>query len=251
MQQQLKQKHRQLITIKNDLNRYKQLQSVKHQNRHDVAASTAGVKPAGLQDAQQILLGVLCDLEQGIRGANIDSGSFVMQNIRDSKYFVIYPTVIDVQASYKNILVFVNKLLGLKQLVTFRELELRKENSDAEILNAHFILEINMNKYELTNNAAFGQALDIFAAIKIMDKDIFSKPHNIFYGLNLWAIKELQFLGMVKKNDQVFGVISDPLGAIHQVAVGDKLGLKQDKIAVINERGIFFVNSKDNIWRKN
>ena len=122
-------------------------------------------------------------------------------------------------------------------LVVIEDLSLQKKNNeDVDDLQMQILLMIYKNKYMLAEGI---KSWSIPLTI----------PHIFKQGINskdlyLWANKELRFLGLIKEAGAVFGVISDPLGGVYRVKVGDKVGLNNSVIAAINECGIKMVKKE-------
>jgi Tfp pilus assembly protein PilO len=158
------------------------------------------------------------------------------QTNKEDEFFIIYPIKLEIGGSYKNLLEFVNNVFNQPYFIAFEELALQKKANDdgGDELNMQVLITVYRNKMPVKTSEA---PLQNNSAINPPGNDVFTKTitkTNLF----LWATKELTFLGMIKQNQNTYGFVSDPMGGIHRVAVGDKIGLKQSKITAINEHGI-------------
>ncbi|MDR1057615.1 MAG: pilus assembly protein PilP [Coxiellaceae bacterium] len=58
----------------------------------------------------------------------------------------------------------------------------------------------------------------------------------------------MRFLGLIRDTQTILGIVSDPMGGIYRVKVGDKIGVSQNRIVAIGERKIVTTNPVDNIY---
>lgn len=117
-------------------------------------------------------------------------------------------------------------------------------------MSGQILLKIYQSQRELSKNKIYSQLLINQSSIDIPERDIF-KLSTVAMSLDLWSSKELAFLGLVKQGELTLGIVSDPLGGIYRVAVGDRIGLNQSKITAIDKHGITTVNRTDNLLHGN
>jgi len=71
--------------------------------------------------------------------------------------------------------------------------------------------------------------------------------------LEAFSIDTLTMVGGLARNEEVWGLILDPNGRVHRVAVGDYLGLNNGKVTEIHESFVAFmelVPAGENRWRE-
>jgi type IV pilus assembly protein PilO len=179
---------------------------------------------------------ILNAIEKAASHSQIELQMLEPQANKEDEFFIIYPIKLEIGGSYKNLLGFVNNVFKQPYFIVFEEFALQKKasNDGGDELNMQALVAVYRNKIPVKTSET---PLQNNSAINSPENDIFTKTiakTNLF----LWAIKELTFLGMIKQNQSVYGFVSDPMGGIHRVAVGDKIGLKQSKITAIDEHGI-------------
>lgn len=188
---------------------------------------------------------ILNDLEKAAADSQVSLNMIEPQTIKEDEFFVVYPIKIEIAGQYKNLLALINYIFKQPYFIALEELNLQKRANDVvgNELEMQVLINIYKNKMPQTEIVAMNNL-----AINKPENDIFSKAVgkvNLF----LWANRELNFLGTIKQNEGVYGFVSDPTGAVHRVAVGDKIGLKQSEIIAIDERGIKVKNSSG-IYRR-
>lgn len=179
---------------------------------------------------------ILNAIEKAAVHSQIELQMLAPQTNKEDDFFIVYPIKLEINGPYKNLLGFVNSVFKQPYFTVFEELVLQKKanNAGGDELNMQVLIAVYRNKMPVKTNEA---SLQNNVAISLPESDIFTKTiakTNLF----LWATKELTFLGMIKQNQNVYGFVSDPMGGVHQLAVGDKIGLKQSKITAIDEHGI-------------
>jgi Tfp pilus assembly protein PilO len=184
---------------------------------------------------------ILNDLEQAVINSKVELEALEPQTTKENEFFAMYSIKLEVTGQYKNLLVFMNNVFNQPYFIAFKELTLQKKpNNDADDeLNMQVLLTVTTIKSSSVNNMA----------ITLPEKDIFTKAignPNLF----LWANRELSFLGMIEQDKNIYGFVSDPMGTVHRITVGDTIGLKQNKIIAINEHGIATENNANNIYRR-
>ena len=136
---------------------------------------------------------------------------------------------LETYGQYSNLLKFINNIFNFEYCVIFKELNLQKRISNKQFIELRMqaLLSIYSTKAAATKNIA----------IDLPKHDVFTKTINQ-PNLLLWSRTELTFLGVMQQNQKIYGFISDPMGIIYRVTVGDKLGLKPSKITAIDAGGI-------------
>jgi Tfp pilus assembly protein PilO len=182
---------------------------------------------------------ILNGLEKATVYSQIELQTLEPQTSKEDEFFIIYPIKIKISGSYKNLLGFVNNVFKQPYFIAFEELVLQKKasNDGGDELNMQALIAVYRNKTSAAKSTTNEPSLQNNITISLPENDIFTKTiakTNLF----LWATKELTFLGIIKQNQNIYGFISDPMGEVHRVSVGDKIGLKQSKITVIDEHGI-------------
>lgn len=175
-------------------------------------------------------------LEKSAIHSQIELQTLEPQTSKEDEFFIIYPIELEISGAYKNLLEFVNSVLKQPYFIVFEELNLQKKASKdgGDELKMQALIAVYRNKMPAKISEPL---LQNNTAIILPENDVFTKTiakTNLF----LWATKELTFLGVIKQNQNTYGFISDPMGGVHRVAVGDKIGLKQSKITAIDEHGI-------------
>ena len=196
------------------------------------------VRPAsGLE-----VISILEILENAVVAARVTSSLFESEALQEDEWFLIYPVKLEIKGTYKKLLMFINNVLRLPYLVTIEDLNLqKKKDDDADDLNMLVFLTVYKNKHSVAGKIKS-------ASIHISERDIF-KQEIYKKNLYLWLSKELQFLGLITQAKTTFGVVSDPMGGIYRVTIGDKIGLNQSKITAVDECSITTTKKEDNIYR--
>lgn len=226
---------KQIATIKNQLQTKKMLMQ---QNRSRFETQFIPLVPdRGIAD-------ILDPLEKALATAQVDLNSIEPQEAKENQWVKIYPIKVEIKGEYKNLLQLINQLLHLPVLTTIEDLNLQKkqEEKNNENLCLQILLMVYKNKYRTVQNPTN-------LSIPLSRRDIF-KPEISAKNLNLWSTKELCFLGLIKLGKMVLGIISDPLGEIYHVKVGDKIGLNQSEIMAIDAAGIRTTEQSDYILRE-
>jgi len=189
---------------------------------------------------------ILNSLEKASTNSQVELRLLEPQAIKEDQGFVLYPIKIEICGQYQNLIGFINNVFKQPCFAAFEELVLQKKAGDDEKLSMRALMVVYKNKMPVEKTAASEPAPTENDAITLPERDIFTKTTsktNLF----LWASRELSFLGLMKQNWVVYGFVGDPMGGIHRVVVGDKIGLKQSKIVAIDERGIIVANKADNV----
>lgn len=187
-------------------------------------------------------------LEQATNNSQTQLQLLEPQAIIEEEALVIYPIKLEVSGCYMNMVNFINSIFKQPYFVVFKELELQRKGNDNEELRMQALLMAYKNKIPLPKSTVNEQLLSN-NAIKTPERDIFTKTVgkvNLF----LWSCSELRFLGILQQGQITYGIVSDPLGNIHRVRVGDKIGLKESKVITINKQGIATINKSENIFRE-
>ena len=142
---------------------------------------------------------------------------------------------LEIYGEYKNLLKFINNIFHLQYFAIFKELNLRPNNKQFTELRMQTLLNIYGTKSATTKNIV----------INLPEHDIFTKTISK-PDLFLWSSTELTFLGVIQQNQKVYGFITDPMGTIYHVTVGDKLGLEPSKITAIDANGITITQDNKN-----
>ncbi len=176
-------------------------------------------------------INILGVLEQEIIAARVTPLLFEPKAVQHNANFAMFPVVLELSGTYKNLLIFIDKVMHLPYLVGVEELNLyKKKYGEAEDLQMQIFLTIYKNKS--------GLASDIKQwSIALTARDIFQQA-IIKKNLSLWAKKELRFLGLIREADEVWGVLGDPLGGVHRVKIGDRVGLEASIVTAIGESSI-------------
>lgn len=141
-----------------------------------------------------------------------------------------YQVNLTVAGQYQYIINFINAVAQYYSLVTFDGFELQKINNSPleDEFTLNIIMTIHHNKININN---FSKKNSCFL----------SQPKNYIKNkdaLHSWSMQELQFVGSIKQHNKIIGFVTDPMGETHQIAIGDKIGLKQNIITNIDEHGI-------------
>jgi len=212
-------------------NKKQEAQKIKAPQKQDVILSQKSAGDFGVVD-------ILSGLEKALFDSHVELQLFEPQPIKEEESFTIYSVKLEIYGQYKKLLGFINNVLKQPCFIVFEELILQKKSADDESneLNMQALLIIYQNKNS-TETATKNNV------ISSTDRDVFIKTvskTNLF----LWSDKELHFIGLIKQNKNIYGFVSDPMGEIHRVVIGDKIGLKQSKIVTIDERGITTIDGK-------
>jgi Tfp pilus assembly protein PilO len=193
---------------------------------------------------------ILNGLERAAKNSQAELQLLEPQNIIEDEFFMVYPVKLELCGPYKNLLGFVNNVLKQPYFTVVEEFSLQKKaiEDDNDELNMQAVLAVYRNKISSGTSVTNKQLLPN-NPIKIPGRDIFAKA-VVKANLFLWSCDELYFLGLLKHHQTTYGVVSDPMGKIHRVMVGDKIGLKQSKIIAIDEHGIIAADKADNIYRR-
>ncbi|HBC71466.1 MAG TPA: hypothetical protein DEG23_03210 [Coxiellaceae bacterium] len=244
LQRKLKLTQKQIVMTRELMQRKKQQvqQDKFNQQEADFKHTT---KPDELKPGFEVI-NILNSLEKAIFEAQVEPFLFEPQAIRENEFLVVYPIKVEINGGYKNLIMFINNLLKLPYSVIIEEMDLQKKIvNNLDSLNLRVLLAVHKNKKikvrarSTVNKPAL--------SIQIPQRDIF-KQLNRRKNLYLWSSKELRFLGLIKQGQKTFGIVSDPLGGIHRVVVGDKIGLNQSQIMAIDKRGIVTTKQVDNIY---
>jgi len=194
---------------------------------------------------------VLRDLERAATNFHVELQLFEPQAEKEEEGLVKLPMKIEVCGGYQNLIGFLNGVFDLSCFFLFEEILLQeKANSDGKdevVLQA--VLSVYKSKESLDNISLEGPVVAKNIAISLPSRDIFTEAPGK-RELFLWASKELSFLGVMKKNGSIYGFVGDPAGRVHQVAIGDRIGLKQSRIEAINERGIIAADKAESVLRR-
>jgi Tfp pilus assembly protein PilO len=182
---------------------------------------------------------VLNSLEKAAAYSQVELQALEPQSIKEDEVFTAYPVKLALVGQYKNLLGFVNAAFKQPYFVALEELLLQKkeEGNKGDELNMQTLVTAYRSKIPIPENITIDSSPIDNSAINLPKNDVFTKKlgkTNLF----LWANKELTFLGMIKQEQNIYGFIGDPLGGVHRVVIGDKIGLKQSKITAIDERRI-------------
>jgi len=146
---------------------------------------------------------------------------------------------IEVEGKYKDLLVFINNILKstlkLPCLIIFESLVFDQKEDG---LSLGLLLSICRKKHK--------SVLDDLGllSIDLLSKDVFKKKDQKM-GVSSWLCRELLFLGVIKEEKRVFGVVSDPLGYVYQVQVGDKIGVDKSMVLTIEDDKIITSDQKE------
>jgi Tfp pilus assembly protein PilO len=178
------------------------------------------------------VINILNSLEKAAADSQTELQLLEPQSIKEEESLVVYPVRLEVYGQYKKLMEFLNNVLKQPYFTLFEELILQKKSTDDRNndLNLQVLLVVYKNKKSTEGAIKNG-------IISLVERDVFVKAAskaNLF----LWSERELHFLGVVKQKQNIYGFVSDPLGMIYRVAVGDKIGLKQNKIIAIDESGV-------------
>lgn len=88
----------------------------------------------------------------------------------------------------------------------------------------------------------------IFRSPKNPDlRDPFSINNNL--PLTVWSSNALHFIGIIKQNEKIWAIVTDPNGATHHATLGTPIGLDQSPITKITAEEITAKNPNDNLYR--
>ena len=232
--------HKQIVTIRELIQKKKKMV----QQDPKLLPAQHVVKSDELKSGFEVI-NVLNGLEKAIFEARVEPSLFEPQVSRENEFLIAYPIKLEISGGYKNLIIFINNMLKQPYLVVIEETNLQKKViNNIDNLNMQVLLAVYKNKKIETRS----MINKLVSFIQIPERDIF-KQSNIGKNLFLWSSKELRFLGLIKQSGIIFGIISDPLGGVHRVVVGDKIGLNQSKITAIDENGVITVNQSENVYR--
>ena len=182
---------------------------------------------------------ILNSLEKAAVHSQVELQALEPQITKEDEVFIVYPVKLTIVGQYKNLLGFINTVFKQPYFIVFEELILQKKEGEnkSDELNMQTLITVYRNKMLIPETATSKSSPIDNGAINLPENDIFTKAigkTNLF----LWASRELTFLGMIKQEQNIYGFVSDPMGGVHRVVVGDKIGLKQNKITAIDEGGI-------------
>lgn len=187
--------------------------------------------------------------------AQIEPCLFEPQAVREHEWLMVYPIKLVLEGPYKNLILFINKLLLSSYIVVITDMAMEKKSTNNGAINNGDILKVQMLLMVYKNKALIPRELlnklgvERTLHIPIPERDIFKRDLDSI-NLYLWSSRELRFLGVIKHAKKICGIVSDPFGAIHRVVVGDKISLNQSKIIAIDEHGIVTTNAADNIYHR-
>lgn len=173
-----------------------------------------------------------------------------------------YQIYLTVAGQYQYIINFINVIMQHYNFITFNEFELQKIHNS--VLEDEFTVNITLTIYYNKINATIAPenlkptsslekvekpgSRGLRPEMTIMNRQLLEKNNNRISqpknypknssNLYLWSMQELQFIGSIKQHNKIIGFVTDPMGETHQITIGDKVGLKQDIITNINEKGI-------------
>ncbi|CAL7961940.1 conserved hypothetical protein [Gammaproteobacteria bacterium] len=182
---------------------------------------------------------ILNGLEKAAAYPQVELQVLEPQAIKEDEAFIVYPVKLAIAGQYKSLLGFINTMFKQPYFIVFEELILQKKEGDnkGDELNMQILITVYGNKMLISENEISKSSPIDNSVINLPENDVFTKAigkTNLF----LWASRELTFLGMIKQEQNSYGFVSDPMGGVHRVIIGDKIGLKQSKITAIDERGI-------------
>jgi len=240
LQRKLKFIHKQIVTTRELIQKKKKMV----QQNPKLLPAQYVAKSDELKSGFEVI-NVLNGLEKAIFEARVEPSLFEPQVSRENEFLIAYPIKLEISGGYKNLIIFINNMLKQPYLVVIEETNLQKKViNNIDNLNMQVLLAVYKNKKIETRS----MINKLVSFIQIPERDIF-KQSNIGKNLFLWSSKELRFLGLIKQSGITFGIISDPLGGVHRVVVGDKMGLNQSKITAIDENGVITVNQSENVYR--
>jgi Tfp pilus assembly protein PilO len=185
-------------------------------------------------------INILSAFEKEILAANVVGILFEPGIVEQNENFLIIPFKLAVEGKYKDLMIFINNIFRLPYVVVIDDVDLqKKKEEDDEYLKMQIMLSIYQNKKggELRlENCAITQA----------KRDIFN-PDTSKKDLLFWANRELKFLGLIKENKTILGVLSDPFGGIYKVKIGDHIGLNKSVVVAITEDGITTNKKEDDL----
>lgn len=195
------------------------------------------------------VIDVLTNLERWIAEAQIELSLLEPQVIREDEWLMVYPVKLEVRGGYKRLLKFINDVLRQPHLTVIENVVIQRNGLNS---GSNLSMKISLAVYRKKKSAMHPVDQEVVSKvvpIQIPEGDIFKKP-DISMGLFLWAGRELVFLGMIQREGKTFGVVSDPMGGVYKVTIGDSIGLGQGKITAIDRRGIVTSNLSDNVIGK-
>lgn len=233
--------------IKKQIVAIKELIQDKKEKMQQVLAQKSQVEDTAASNFIENMASMITLLERAMHDSNLEPYLFEPLPTQETQWFTVYPIRLEFDGMYKNLLSFLNQVLRLPYLVVVDDLVLRKKTTnDSDGLNIRVVLTIYKNKFVFSKEF-IPASLDDFS-ISDDDRDIFSQI-KARGSLHLWATQELHFLGLIKQNQKMVGIVGDPVGGVYQVMVGDKIGLNQTKIISIDKCKIVTANQLDNISR--
>lgn len=138
-----------------------------------------------------------------------------------------YQVKFTLAGQYQAILNFINLMAQQYNWLTYDELSLQQITTSPLLDEFTLSIIITIPDHSTSSVAAKDQL--------IMPAVHHPRANN---NLSLWARSELQFLGSIDQAGKTIGFVADPLGQTHQVAIGDKIGLKQEPITNIDHHGV-------------
>jgi Tfp pilus assembly protein PilO len=194
------------------------------------------------------LADILTGLEKASVNSQVELHAVEPQAAKEEGAFVVYPVRLDLCGQYKNLLGFINDMFKQPYFTVFKEVTLQKKiaSEEGDELSMQALILVYENKKPREKHTDSNASFTRGAVIGLPGRDLFTKTTSEV-NLFLWSSKELSFLGLMKQNMRIYGFVADPLGGVHRVVVGDKIGLKQSKIVAIGESGIVAADKANNI----
>lgn len=185
------------------------------------------------------IIDILNSAEKAAANSQVELQLLELQNTEEDDLFIMYPLKLEIYGQYKKLLEFINNIFKQTYFAIFTELNLQKRatNNSLDELSMQVLLTVYKNKNPGVEKTTVESAPAKNLAISLPEHDLFTKntgKTNVF----LWSSEELSFLGVIKQNKKIHGFVSDPLGVIHRVTIGDKIGLKLNRIVAIDDNGI-------------
>lgn len=193
--------------------------------------------------------GVFSKIENLCHESQVELVEFKPQNFYNKNKLIVCPLTIKFNGRYKNLSLFISKVLELDFWVGLKTVVIKGLDDADDILEMQIKLVVYKKNKDsqkiLANNKNVIQSPILYHP----NRDIFRRI-NKGDGIYLWPAKELFFLGLIEQDNIRFGVVKDPVGNIHKLTVGDKVGPNQSKIMAINKAGIITSAKRDNVYRK-
>jgi len=146
--------------------------------------------------------------------------------------------------TYKQITDFLlatNNTNILSNVVSFSIKSLNNENQSTNTENK-LLFNVSLETLGITHTKQVNK-------ITIIRDPFNYETNKLSIPLTTWESKYLQFLGTIQQNNKTFGIISDPVGKLHYITVGTRIGINKNKITNITDTAIITENNQDNIYR--